>query len=193
MYKTESIYVNMSAIVNELLNNLNILSNYDTAISVVHNILDTVLNDDFTIKSMMSTNSHHYNNDTHSVNVSIYALNLGKYLGLPKQKLIEIGEAALLHDLGYQTGFKFGVKNLNVLSGIKYHTERIDGSGSPHAIIGDLIPLNARIVGLCDDFDNLTSNKNDKEAMSVFEAIEYMKKNNTHDSRLLDDMIKIFK
>jgi len=88
-----------------------------------------------------------------------------------------------------------GIKNKNVLHGIRYHHEKMDGSGYPSKLKGENIPKFARIVGLCDIFDALTSKRSYKEAMSTYDALSLIKKNmaNHVDLNLLNEMIKMFK
>jgi putative two-component system response regulator len=50
------------------------------------------------------------------------------------------------------------------------HHERWDGSGYPRGVAGEDIPLVARICGVCDVFDALTSQRPYKRAWSVEEA-----------------------
>lgn len=52
----------------------------------------------------------------------------------------------------------------------RYHHERFDGSGYPHGLAGDDIPLSARIVAVADVFDALTSERIYKTAMPAEEA-----------------------
>lgn len=54
------------------------------------------------------------------------------------------------------------------------HHEKYDGSGYPHGIKGDAIPLSARIVALADVFDALTSERPYKKAWSIDQAYEYI-------------------
>ncbi len=51
------------------------------------------------------------------------------------------------------------------------HHERHDGAGYPYGLSGDQIPIAARIVGLADMYDALTSKRVYKEAMSHEEAV----------------------
>jgi HD-GYP domain-containing protein (c-di-GMP phosphodiesterase class II) len=50
------------------------------------------------------------------------------------------------------------------------HHERWDGTGYPHAIAGDQIPLSARIVAVADVYDALTSKRPYKRALSHEES-----------------------
>lgn len=56
------------------------------------------------------------------------------------------------------------------------HHEKYNGRGYPNALIGDMIPLYARIVAIADVFDALTSIRPYKKAWSFEEAIEMIEK-----------------
>ncbi len=55
---------------------------------------------------------------------------------------------------------------------VELHHETLDGSGYPHGLSGDEIPLEARIVSVADIFDALTSERPYKEPWSVSEAFD---------------------
>jgi len=57
---------------------------------------------------------------------------------------------------------------------IQCHHERWDGTGYPHGLKGENIPLGARIVSIADVYDALTSKRPYKIAFSHEEAIEIM-------------------
>lgn len=208
-----------------LFNNPEALGNYEASKAVVEDMTGIISDNKFSIKYLMNITTHDYYTHTHSINVTIYALSLGSYLRLKKEVLNELGEAALLHDLGkskidpaiinknakltdeefaqmkqhpslgYTIALKLGIKNRNVLEGIRHHHEKMDGSGYPFRMRGENIPLFARIVGMCDIFDALTSKRSYKEAMSTFEALSLMKKTMKEhiDSNLLLKMIEMFR
>jgi len=54
------------------------------------------------------------------------------------------------------------------------HHERFDGSGYPHGLARDAIPLPARIVAVADVFDALTSERPYKKAWSIQDALNYL-------------------
>ena len=56
-----------------------------------------------------------------------------------------------------------------------FHHEKWDGSGYPHGIAGNAIPIAARIAAICDVFDALTSERPYKKAWSVEQAVAVLK------------------
>jgi putative two-component system response regulator len=57
---------------------------------------------------------------------------------------------------------------------IAYHHERWDGSGYPHGLRGDGIPILARIVCLAQAFDHLTAELPDRVALSIDDATRFL-------------------
>lgn len=58
---------------------------------------------------------------------------------------------------------------------VEFHHESLDGSGYPHGLRGDEIPLEARIVSVADIFDALTSERPYKAAWPVEQAMEELR------------------
>ncbi|MGB8516433.1 MAG: HD domain-containing phosphohydrolase [Gallionella sp.] len=54
------------------------------------------------------------------------------------------------------------------------HHEKFDGSGYPHGLSGENIPLESRIVAVADVYDALTSVRSYKRAWPMEEALEYI-------------------
>jgi HD-GYP domain-containing protein (c-di-GMP phosphodiesterase class II) len=62
-----------------------------------------------------------------------------------------------------------------ILDGVLYHHEYPDGSGYPEGLVGDQIPLVARIVHVVDTFDALTSTRSYRKAYPIEEAFEIIR------------------
>ncbi len=201
------------------------LASYSEVKDIVTNMVSTILDDDFLISSFISILSANYYTHTHSLNVSVYSICLGKHLGLVESEIQELGISALLHDLGKSkikdeiinkngslTEYEFnevkkhpllgwllakrlGITNKNILSGIRNHHERMDGNGYPDQLKDKDIHIFAKIIGVCDVFDALTTKRVYKDAVSTFETLIMMKKDMSKhlDITLLDEFIKIFK
>jgi HD-GYP domain-containing protein (c-di-GMP phosphodiesterase class II) len=59
-----------------------------------------------------------------------------------------------------------------VLQAIKHHHERWDGNGYPHNLQGNEIPLFARIVGVADAYEAMTSERSYRKPFTPEEAVE---------------------
>lgn len=135
----------------------------------------------------------------HSANVSELATGLAQVLGLSDDHVQTIGLAALLHDVG-KIGFSdeilskttpldasertsieehsdLGVKILtaarlsSVLPAVRHHHERWDGGGYPSGLSEHDIPLEARILAVCDAFETMTAGRPYRPARSVTDAL----------------------
>ncbi len=71
------------------------------------------------------------------------------------------------------------------------HHERYDGSGYPHRLAGERIPVEGRIVAIADVFDALTSDRVYRPAMTVDQAVAILRDGRgTHfDPVLLDHFL----
>ena len=66
----------------------------------VQNIVDQVLNNEVSLVGLTAIRDYDEYTFTHSVNVCIFAVSIGKRLKLGKRQLYDLGMAALLHDVG---------------------------------------------------------------------------------------------
>ena len=140
----------------------------------------------------------------HSLGASIWAVALGRQLGLPKSDLRSLAIGGLLFDvgkLGVEPGLlksdqplseeqfqqvrnhvKLGVEmiqgsglmNQDVIDMITYHHERHDGSGYPEGLRGDDIPIFARIAAIVDCYDAITSHRSYARAIPPSTAIKML-------------------
>jgi HD-GYP domain-containing protein (c-di-GMP phosphodiesterase class II) len=59
---------------------------------------------------------------------------------------------------------------------VLHHHERWDGSGYPHGLCGETIPLEGRLLGVADAFDAMTSKRAYRSALSVEQALTELKR-----------------
>jgi len=67
---------------------------------VVQGIVDQILNEETSLVGLTTIRDYDEYTFTHSVNVCIFSVALGKRLGLSKLQLYDLGMAALFHDIG---------------------------------------------------------------------------------------------
>jgi HD-GYP domain-containing protein (c-di-GMP phosphodiesterase class II) len=74
--------------------------------------------------------------------------------------------------------------------GILQHHEHFDGTGYPDKKRGEKISLFGRMIGLCDAYDNLISERPDRQAYSPSDAIEYIM---AHNGSIFDPkLVRVF-
>lgn len=75
---------------------------------------------------------------------------------------------------------------------ILFHHELEDGSGYPSQAPGDVIPLHAKVVGMCNEYENLTRPQPWRDAFTPFEALSKIKeKRDKYDPELLKRLILV--
>jgi len=137
----------------------------------------------------------------HVERVVAYAMLLAAEMGLQGRLLDQLRLGAILHDIGkiiIQGAILFKEEPLTepdwqilrthaaagadiirdieylapVMPIIRYHHECWDGQGYPDRLVGDDIPLAARIIAVADSFDAMTTRKPYRDAMSQEQASE---------------------
>ena len=83
--------------------------------------------------------------------------------------------------------------NINV--GAKYHHERYDGKGYPEGLKAESIPLVARVIGLVDSYDAMTSNRVYRRRLNDDIVMEELKKGkgSQWDPELVDIFAELIK
>ncbi len=221
----ESFYKDISDNINNLFENPESMENIKNAKVIVSDMVDTIIEDDFVASSFVSILSSDYYTYTHSLNVSVYALCVGKHMGMERKLLEELGISALLHDLGkikidpeiinkngkltekefrevqnhpfygWLLAKKLGITNKSILAGIRNHHEKIDGTGYPDKLFNEDIHIFAKIIGVCDVFDALTTKRTYKDSKSTFDTLIVMKKemSNHLDNNVINHFLQILK
>ncbi|HYK11367.1 MAG TPA: HD domain-containing phosphohydrolase [Gemmatimonadales bacterium] len=76
---------------------------------------------------------------------------------------------------------------------VRWHHERIDGTGYPDRLAGDAIPIGAQIVGLWDDYDTLTVTRDPAAALSPRAAIgELQRRREGWSPRVFEAFLKVW-
>ena len=141
----------------------------------------------------------------HSKRVTDYVLVVGEALGLQGRELKSLEYAASLHDIGKigitdrvlrkpgsLTPEEFELIKDHTMIGanivrpveflkeavplIYHHHERYDGKGYPAGLKGEEIPIGARILGVVDAFEAMTSDRPYRKALAPDVAIEELKR-----------------
>jgi putative nucleotidyltransferase with HDIG domain len=94
--------------------------------------------------------------------------------GFHSQKELDKYIESMHPKVGYDLLGEQHVWNAYVKVAVLMHHERSDGSGYPLKLKGDEINEIAKIVAICDVFDNLISGRNIDERKTVSEVIEYL-------------------
>jgi putative nucleotidyltransferase with HDIG domain len=142
----------------------------------------------------------------HSERVAKYAERIAMKLGLPQERIDSLKEIALLHDIG-KFGIEENILNkkdklsedewetirkhpligdeilkpifLNkeLLTIVREHHERYDGTGYPYRLSGENINICAQILSVADAYDAMTSPRAYRPAMKREEAVAELKQN----------------
>lgn len=83
--------------------------------------------------------------------------------------------------------------NQEIIQGIKFHHERIDGSGYPEGLNDKTVPLIAKIIMVADVYDAMTSNRPYRRAFTPEDAISELKRGSGYqfDSKVVSAFIKV--
>lgn len=141
----------------------------------------------------------------HSTSVSRYSEALARAINLPENEVQRIALGAQLHDVGkigipenvlrkteklsdeeweiMKQHPVIGVEKVlypnpalrDLIPMVKYHHEKLDGTGYPLGLKGDEIPLEARIIAVADVFHALVSDRPYRKGMSLKKACAILK------------------
>lgn len=142
----------------------------------------------------------------HSESVARYSVKIAYRMGFPKVKIDLFENIALLHDIG-KLGIKDSILHKKekltdedwesikqhptmgeeilkhilpdepMLSAVRGHHERFDGTGYPDGLTGEQIDIFTAILAVADAYDAMTSNRAYRSSMTKEHAIAELKKN----------------
>lgn len=144
---------------------------------------------------------------THSVNVSLISMLIGKWMKFDSEKIRLLVQGGLLHDVGktkvpqeilnkpgkltkdefdeikkhtvygYRLLEKVPTVSKEVMAIVLMHHEKEDGTGYPTGMKGDKINILAKIVAVADIYDAMTSNRVYRDKESPFEVFQLLEEN----------------
>jgi putative nucleotidyltransferase with HDIG domain len=161
----------------------------------------------------------------HSYRVASYAVAIGKELGFTEDVLEGFYVAGLLHDVGkiiidqsiinkkkhlsskeFLKIIEHTKAGYQILSTIRFpwtdvplmaksHHEKLDGRGYPDGLKGDQISTGAKIIGLADAFDAMTSNRPYRDRLSFEKTLKEIKINigTQFEKRIVTAFFKVLK
>jgi HD-GYP domain-containing protein (c-di-GMP phosphodiesterase class II) len=152
----------------------------------------------------------------HSERVNRYAVIISRELGLSPEEINDIHVASLMHDLGkigiddsilkksdkltdeefeiMKTHTECGaqimmpIKQMHrILAGVRSHHEKWEGGGYPDGLVGEQIPLMARIIAVADTFDAISTQRPYQRARTFAEALDIL--NSSLKGKALDERV----
>ena len=190
--------------------------------SIVKSIIFLTQNNQGYLKNIIPYFDNKYELFIHSLHVCIYAVNLGHALEMDSKKLLQLGIAALIHDLGmkkiddsirskedqlslseYELIYKHPrysaqiarqnhVTDPLIIDAITHHHENYDGSGYPDCLSADDISDLASILSISDVFNAMTNSRPHRKAYTSFEALKVMMKDNNIANKFNQKYVQIF-
>ena len=148
-------------------------------------------------------------NAGHALNTAILAIAFGKHLGHSEERLNLLGLGAILHDIGktripneilnkpgkltdeeltlikrhpndgYEMLMAADKIPDEVLSMVRHHHERVDGSGYPSGLKGNDVPLSVGIISLADSYETLTTDNPYQPALTPVLALQRLRTTGT--------------
>ncbi|MFQ5945694.1 MAG: HD-GYP domain-containing protein [Anaerolineae bacterium] len=160
----------------------------------------------------------------HCESIADHAVAIGEELGLTDEELEHLQYGALLHDIGkigvddailgspgplsrseyaqMKAHATMGARIVDEIAMLKdvvpiieHHHERYDGLGYPKGLVGEEIPLVARILSVADSFGAMTTDRPYRKAMGSDEAFQELQRSSgsQFDPRVVDAFLKVMK
>lgn len=160
---------------------------------------------------------------SHANTVKDYAMRIGNKLRLSKEKIENIGFAAILHDIGkidipdeilkkpgelteeeFEIIKKHPIIGAEMVKGTYYenlsdiilqHHERIDGTGYPYGFKGDEIIIEAQVIAMADTYHAMSSDRPYRKALDPIDIVNELKElsGKRFDEKIVDALVEILK
>jgi len=203
--KAEIVYEAATGLVEDILRDPNSRESIQRTQHLVTATVNYIIAERDALQNLVANMATDYSTYTHSVDVCVYAISLGKRLDMARPALNDLAVGALLHDVGKTrvpteilhkkgplTETEFAVVKKHPEMGIEIlsegprlpeavykivlsHHEKVNGSGYPQGIKGRHIAPQAKMTCIIDIFDAMTTNRSYRRAMSFFDALRLMR------------------
>ncbi len=156
----------------------------------------------------------------HSNRVALNAEKVAREIGLSEGKIERVKFAGQLHDIGkigldiailnkpgalndgdWEEMKKHPAKGAEIVKGLKppiydivmAHQEHYDGTGYPAKLKEEQIPIEARIIHVCDAFEAMTSDRPYRPALPISKAVDELKKEagRQFDPKVVEAFLKV--
>ncbi len=189
--------------------------------AIVKDVVELVMEDPAALILVARLKNHDDYSYMHSVATCTLMVALSRQLGLSHEEQCSAGLAGLTHDVGklmvptdllnkpspltpaeyavvkthvhhgHSLLLESGVSNKMVLDVCLHHHERLNGTGYPHGLRGAEITLYARMAGICDVYDALTSKRPHRGRVEPGLALRQMiSQSGQFDLRVLQAFVK---
>ena len=202
--KASIMYQSTHQLVKDVMDKPELGENIERVEALVDTTINQFMNEEHNLTNMLDVMAFDYTLYTHSINVCIFGLALGRNLGLPVDELQTLGAGLMLHDVGKtqipgEILFKEGPLNddewqmmrkhpaygkmILAPSGkvsdhsmriVFEHHEKCAGSGYPQGLECPDIDPLAKIASIADVFDALTTKRVYKDEIMTFPALKIM-------------------
>lgn len=202
----KGIYQHAQNVLGELFNDARMGKSLDVEETrrVVNQMVDSILRNPDALVLLAALGEKNDALVAHALTVCTLSLAFGRYIGLDKATLMDLGMGALIHDIGetklpdklltdsddlsdedralLQTHTRIGTIIVEKLAGvserviaiIRDHHERADGSGYPRKLVNSKLNICARIVSIVDTYDSITSGAHAREKIPLDVVLKYI-------------------
>lgn len=176
------------------------LSDYEKLKNDVNAMVDSVLACPDAFAWIVRLRDKDQHSHDHSLRAALWAVQFGRYIGMDKAEMVTMCLGCLLKDIGktrvansllrkpdrteqeqqeYQAYVGHGVDMLRdtgqiepkIMSTVRYHAERNNGTGFPDGVTGIKIPLLARIAGISAAYDLINHPRDSGQSVALSRAV----------------------
>ncbi len=170
---------------------------------VASEMVDSILRNPDAFSWLSQVREHDAHTYSHAIRSAVLAILFGRQIGLGKQDLNVLAMGVLLKDVGkvkidpallllsernaveeadYEKFVELGVAMLlelgdvgmRVIAVVKSHCERLNGSGFPQQLVGDNIPLLAKMAGIVTFYDKVTNPRGAAQPVAPSKAVSQL-------------------